>query len=338
MINSNRWHYEKLTRLIVRELRKTHTQKHMSSLLGFKFNQWHKWESGQKTLMWMDFQKIARILKIDLGLAVQTITNSEEKIPNGGIFVKKVIQKYGGGLSNLQTQKKLEISKPALNRIITSKKDVEVAFVFQCLGELSSTLPYLMGCLVENFKDSSIRNAIERSTSQVAIEGTYPWISAIEAFLETDEYQRLEYHSDKEVANYLGISISEAKYGIKLLLENKAIVKEDSKFRLNVKSVDLDTNITDSAKFAKFWTHISLKRYLTKDGVPQSKKGWASRVFPVSEEADKEIRDLTLKLANDIAGILHADQSRVKNKVRIFILHYFDHQEFKRIKITAKNS
>lgn len=330
---STRSNYEALVRLVLREIRQSSTQKLMSEKMGFKFNQWHKWESGQKALKWKDFKKIADEFDLVLDQLMVSITSSDYSIRSGGEFVKLFMQKYSGSYSDQAVLEKLKISKATLNRIISSKNDVEVAFVFQCLGEFSSTLPYFIYSLVRTIKDQSVVSSINQSLTQVNLEGDHPWLSTIEAYLETTQYQNSQTHSNKDIAKHLGLNIADVELGLQLLLNNNAIFKDGGKYKLNIKRVDLETNIIDSARFAKFWTNICLKRYSTFDGVPPSRKGWSSRVFPVSNKADDEIRALMKKMESEMARILQADEKLAKDKVRVFILHYFDQEELQELKL-----
>lgn len=338
MQTANQLRYAKLVRLVIKEIRGKSTQKKMSEKLGYSFNQWHKWESGQKTLMLKDLKKIALELKINLNLPMQIIADVEDfTSKSSGYLVKKIIQKYGG-FNSLQAQKRLSLSKATLHRIVTSRRDVEVAFIFECLGELSSTLPFFISFLAKNYKDSSLREVIYKMTRQVHLEGDFPWLSTIEACLETKQYKKLASHSDKFIANQLGLSTAAVKQGLNLLIENQAITKIADKYELNFKRVDMETSIVDSAKFANFWTRICTKRYNTIDGVPSTRKGWSSRVFPVSEEAHDEIVRLKDRFISDMTSVLQRDSERTKTKVQVFILHFFSNEEFKNLGLIDLNN
>ena len=72
--------YHKLVRLLLKDLRGTATQKQMSSRLGYSYNQWHKWESGQKRLMWNNLEVIASELKLNLDHAKRLVVNQERTV------------------------------------------------------------------------------------------------------------------------------------------------------------------------------------------------------------------------------------------------------------------
>lgn len=86
-------YYDQLVRIFIQEIRSQFTQKKMSEKLGYRYNQWHKWESGQKKLMWTDLLKIAALLKINLDDAIKVITNDKGQGKSSGTLVKSIIHK-----------------------------------------------------------------------------------------------------------------------------------------------------------------------------------------------------------------------------------------------------
>lgn len=216
-----------------------------------------------------------------------------------------------------------------MHRLATAQQDVPVTVVFEFLTEFSSLLPYLIGVLAPQIKEPVFRDEIGRMRSQLHLESEFPWLGAIEAYLETTEYTRLKRHSDRAVAVGLGLSLAEVRQGLNLLATNKTIERLGDKYVLNLKRVDLEADIVGSAKFARYWTEKALSRYSTADGVPHSRRGWSSRVFPVSETARGELRALSQSFVAEMTSILLQDEKREKSKVQVFLMHFFDHQEFK---------
>lgn len=329
MGKEERFNGQALVRYVLSEIRGRATQKEMSTRLGYRFNQWHKWESGQKVLMWADLVRIAEVMGLPLTDAVHVLAGpAAAENENGGFFMRNIFRKFGGyNLS--QVQKKMRISKTTMHRLVTAQQDVPVTFVFEFLMGFSSMLPYLIGVLAPQIQDPIFKKEIARMRSQLRLESEFPWLSAIEAYLETEEYRQLKRHSDRAVAMGLGLSMAEVRQGMSLLLENRTIERLGDKYILSLKRVDLEADIVGSAKFARYWTEKALQRYSTTDGVPSSRRGWSSRVFPVSETARDELRKLTQSFIGEMANILLQDGKREKSRVQVFLMHFFDHQEFK---------
>lgn len=326
---SQRADYERIVRVLLQSLRAKATQKEMSARVGYSFNQWHKWESGQKTLLWSELKKIARALDLDIDTHMQAIGGSGVSLAgSGGNFVKHILDRHGGGPT---IRKKLGVSQTTLYRSLTSKSNVSVAFVFQCIGELTSLLPYFLTAFTKNFTDVKFDTRVRKSVEQPSIEADYPWLSAIEAFLETTHYRNARKHSDALIADQLGLSLSGVKTGLKILLENEMINFVDGKYGLNARRIDF-LNASDSARFARYWNEVAIERFSTPNSIPSSGRGWASRVVPLSEEAHFAIIQLRQKFYNDLSRILQEDGGTEKTRVTVMVDHSFDHTEFKKIK------
>lgn len=78
---------EKTVRSLIRGMRGSRTQLQMSQELGYKFNQWHKWESGQKAVSWEDFKKICANQNIALLQALQASWSSVETLMYKNVFL-----------------------------------------------------------------------------------------------------------------------------------------------------------------------------------------------------------------------------------------------------------
>lgn len=324
--------YHKLVRLLLRDLRGTATQKQMSSRLGYSYNQWHKWESGQKRLMWNNLEVIASELKLNLDHAKRLVVNQERTVGAGGRnFILAIIENYGGPNSIL-AKKKLNLSRAKLYRLKHSKQDVEVGFVFDCIGKLSSTLPGFVDELLKKVKGTAFRDAIQLVKNQVALEVEYPWICLIEACLELDAYKKLPEHSDEFIAKRLGFPIKQVKVELKKLIDSKSIFLKDSKYHLDLKRVDL-SRVEDASRFYKFWTDVCGRRFMTSDGVPHSRAGFAGRVVPISDAAHKEISNLRLKFFDDLNKVFQSDGDRPKGRIMVLVQHILDDQEIKHLRL-----
>lgn len=64
-------------------------------------------------------------------------------------------------------------------------------------------------------------------------ESLFPYISGIHAFINTDEYELYKTHSDEKIALKMGLTETQVKKGIELLLKNQAIKLVNNKYALN---------------------------------------------------------------------------------------------------------
>lgn len=325
-------YYEKITRLLIIELRGKNTQLQMSEKLGFKYNMWAKWESGQKRLMWSEFTVILKVLKINIDFALSEILSKKitTKIPENELL-QEILNKFGG-FQDPNIFKKLQISKSSLYRQLTNTQNISLAFIFHTLDFLSATFPRLLKAILNNPSTPELKKLCSSLDSRYEIEGQYPWISAVEGILDTEDYKKLSKHTDLFIAKKLNISNERVKFALKTLKSVDAIEFKDNKYILLSNNVNF-TDLVTSAKFMKFWTQVALNRFNTPDGVPLPRKGWSMRVYPVSKEAKQKIIKARSKFESELMKIISDDESAHKNQLQVLILHLFDDEEIRDAKL-----
>lgn len=325
-------YYDRITRLIMIELRGKNTQMQMSAKIGFKYNKWAKWESGQKRIMWNEFMAVLNILKINIYIDLSEILNKQItiKTPENEIL-HGILKKYGG-LDDPEIFKKLNISKSTLYRKLTNSQAISLAFFFHLLDFLSSTFPQLLKAILSNPTTPELKKLCSKLDSHFDIEGRYPWISAIEGVLETSEYKNLKKHSDHFIAKKFNISSERVKFALKILINVGAIKFSNNKYILTNNQIDL-TNTVTASKFMKYWTQVALNRFNTPDGVPLPREGWHTKVFSVSREAQQKITDARRRFESEYMKILNQDASTEKDELQVLLLHLFDEEELKNAKL-----
>ena len=60
------FYYENLKYKLLHAVRGEHSQMSLSKSLGYTFNQYHKWETGLKTINLEEFFELCKILEIDI--------------------------------------------------------------------------------------------------------------------------------------------------------------------------------------------------------------------------------------------------------------------------------
>lgn len=321
--------HQRLVRMLLEGVRGERRQNDLSRRLGYRSNQWHKWESGQTAFMWKDLVKVTRTLELPLQEAVDRVIGHRGiAAEDGKAFFVEIWKKYVGNRPN-ETRPGVRISRAKLSRITRGRQDLELALVFGLLDEMSTTLPFFVDALCPSIPEKSIRKELSRFRRQVSDEADVPWACALEAALESRAYQSLRRHDDGTLAEQLGIPKAMVARGLAALRESEAIRLDRGKYVLNSKRVDMDPDIRSSARLARFWTEICLERFNETDGVPASRRGWSYRIFPVSSEARRQLYEAQLEFARKILRIAQEDRDRPKSLIQAVMLHLFDSDEMK---------
>lgn len=331
--------YEALVKKVLIALRGKRTQKEMSAHIGYKFNQWHKWEAGQKKLMWNDLVATAEFLKIQFPTTLSHILGTEIKNLKDGRRVLNALNSKFGRFDHDALKDQLGIPKAKLTRILKGDQQIEAYLIFTFLGEVTDALPTLVEILTPDMNDPQQKDAIKKMSVQRNLEAEFPWLAAIEAILEHRDYKKLSKHDPQFFVDKLGISAAVIEKSIALLEKNGAVELVNNKYQLNQKRVDMEgPTLMESAKLAKFWTKMALERFNTLDGVPASGKGWTYRIFACSREAQLKIKYKMIEFYGDVHKILLDDGLDNIELAQVVMVHFFDNEEFSEIESFKKMS
>lgn len=326
---SHKMDYQWLVQTILKKIRGNRSQTEMDTALGHKFNQWHKWESGQKILRWSELERIDRSLQLHLADHLANFISQTEVGDLNGRNVLQIFRRKFGNLSLKELADYLETHPSKLRRIFMDEQDFEVSLFLKFLGVCTRILPAFLTEFAPGVLPEYFGERVEAFEKQRSLEARFPWLSSIEAAIELRAYKQALTHDLKILSELTGLPEKKIDLGLQLLLENGAIEKEEEKYQLNIKRVDMESGaLADSAALAKYWTEKALHRFDTFDGVPTSRKGWAYRIFPVSNQGQEKIRDLIRGFVGDLHSLLVDDAKYDREHIQVIMLHSFDLQEF----------
>lgn len=325
---SHQVNYQKLTQDLLLVLRGDRAQVDMDRLLGHQFNQWHKWESGQKKFRWKDWVKVNQALGYDLPQLLESFLGQDVSENLQGFHIFNQFRTKFGNLNLHELSRFLETHPSKLRRLLANDQDLEFSLFLKFLGNCSRVLP----AFIEPYSSSRLNPLISRKVKSYSIqrnlEAQFPWLASLEAALELRDYKSSTIHSDVLLANLTGLPVSSVRVGLKLLQDNEAITWSNNKFHLVMKRIDMESpSLFESAQLARHWTEKSLQRFETPDGVPQSKKGFAYRIYPASKKSQQQILEKARQFVGDIHRILNEDADEPKESIDIFLLHMFSLDE-----------
>jgi transcriptional regulator with XRE-family HTH domain len=325
--------YSKTKKEILIVLRGDLSQKDMSLKLGYKFNQYHKWESDLKWLRWDEF--------IDLLLSCHIPYQNTFKLLFSYDGDPKDLKKFFSVLCAGRTMREVGAivghNEAIIRRWIKNDISPSVETVFKLINELTNGFFEFVNQLVDITKIPSLKLKYQELMAQKLVEIQYPFASAIEACLQLEEYKNLLAHSDKWIANRILVSESLVKKTLSLLLKAGTIIKKDNKYHINNPWISVPgLTLEQVAKVDHYWTQRCLDRYKSPNGVPYSPEGQSTnirsfRISPVSTKCAKDIQQVLIETSKQILKIIQSDTHK-KDKVAVYVSHFFDVQDIHWVK------
>lgn len=323
--------YSSIKKELLIALRGNLTQKEMSEKLGFKFNQYHKWESDIKWLRWDEFIDILEVSNAPYKTAFQLVLAYCENPKN----TKLLFESLCSNLSMKEIGQLVGHSESIVRRWMTKDISPSLETILKLINDRTNNLYEFINQLVDIEKIPTLNSKYQLVLKQKMVEIQYPFASAIEAAIQLGDYKKLETHSDKWISDRILVSEDLVKKAIAALLSAETLIKVDNKYKINNAWIQVQgLTLAQIAKIDHYWTGRCLDRYKGPDGVPyipdsEINSNYRSfRVTPLSEKAALEIQHLLKKTSSEILKIIKNDKEPY-NRIGIYVSHFFDVKDIK---------
>lgn len=309
---------------ILRSFRGKRSQLWMSRQLGFKYNQYHKWESNRVRMSWKQFVACCKLSNIQLSdiLFKRFMYKGEPDDTKAllGILLKNTIKK--------DIAKKLNCSPSLFSKLLHGQSMPSVEQVLQIVYSVSNRLfDFIKDITPKNEKYPQL---ILDELSQREKEQDYtlnnPYAPVIIRILETEEYENLEAHSSTYIANTLNLSVKQVDSYIKSLSDFGLIQKSNnSKYNPVNKSLNLSNHFSNYIEFKKFWLkeQIDMLSTIQSSGsYPESCYG-GTMIMTVNDTSFEQIKNASFRYASEIMSIVHSDLNRGNHNKILCMHHHF---------------
>lgn len=320
--------YENIKFKLLKSIRGSHTQIEVSRMLGFSFNQYSKWESGEKALSLFEFIDIGKVLKLDLGKMFKILfVISLDGIDEKDLF--KIIYTKIGPADKSELADLLNVSQPTLYRWLNGNGILEFSLFLMWIDNRTQ---YLVDALSSLIGNSKTRNILFEETKVITrLRNSYyqyPYMPVVQYFFTTSRYKSLPDKSPCYIAQETGLTVKEVEDSIDVLLQLKIIKKVESHYENSLSTTNLgNMDMQGSARFAKYWTEKAVKRFDTDTGIPintgDTSNMWLFRVIPVPEELDAEVKSRIALCFSEIFNLVSNSELPATN-VKSVICHYYN--------------
>ncbi len=312
----------------LRELRGVRTQRELSQLLGFSFNQVGKWESGVTHFKWRDLFGLCEALKVPFeqyfreqfwsfsGEFRPSLTAEEIWTQLQGLGAPWV---PGGSISqDVLRQRK------TLKRWASMEQGPDLVEVFQVLDKVPSMLVSFVSYFVDVEKMPSLAPAYEQFVRAMDLVGRQPLCVFVNAALQLSSYRSLSRHCDEVLAQAIGCSQKEARSTLMLMQSHGLIFFDGKKFHPSV--FDFSFSAVRKRKLrilTKFSTQMAADRYPLEPLTKKSPSTSSVRVNALSQKAAGEIMGLVSQFHHQVAQVVERDRGFNKEVVQVVLVHSF---------------
>lgn len=300
MSQSGNMQYQQVVSSILRKIRGSTSQGHLSAKLGLKHNHVYKWESGIRKMQWSDFVKLCSLKKIDLQPLFFELYSFDGDVISFATICKQIMMDF----PSQSLSKQLGVSKFRIDSWRSGKGPFYFHDLICILDKFSHNLAefslYFLGLEEVNRLNIDLNDYEMRK-----FEAEYPIISLVLRILETDDHMSFAQASSRFVAQMTGLADTE----VKSLLDKASALgfvskKGDKYFSENL---HIDIRGIKAAKQRRFWIEKAL-HFLDEGKLVAPDSIFGNIVYCISKEGQNKILDEYLKFYNSARGIIEKDR------------------------------
>jgi hypothetical protein len=290
--------------------------------MGYSFDKVRRWQNGSKQLRWNEFCDLCAQLKVPLfetfGFSLGIIFHQKED----ALGIVENLKIFSRIESSNELAKQMHVSLSALKRYLAQETYPDIEFVL----EMIDLRPHFL----ENFVDRLLGRTPMKERSFISL----PWAVAVANAAALPSHQGLPEHSNRWIADFLGISETQVEQAIELMMNLELIEKKGPHYGPTLSrtiALNQQTNPLDYAKFIRFWMKRSESRFATSNGEPINRLRGPNkdvfRIFSASPTTSKKITEILVRTEQEIHDLLQ-QKTDEKTDVRILLMHHFSGQDF----------
>lgn len=294
--------FEAISRELLRARRGARTQKSLSKALGFKSNVVFAWESGRDALFADVFFRVVLISGQEGGLIPFLKGHSLEEL-KGEEACAHYLRALLTGRTQAEVASQLGASRYRLGRWMGGQTRIPLWVLLHVIQLTTLSLFEFLECLVDPTELPSVAESYREMRVVRQASSENPWSHAILQLLGTRNFQEKCRHEEGTFASRLGMSVSEERVSLKLLIDSGQIEKCGGRYR-RIRNLNIDTRAypEQTRQLASFWMRLGAEKVLTRGNGK-----FAFNTFSISEAGHQRLRDLQSTYFREMRSIVAED-------------------------------
>ncbi len=322
--------YQQIKHQILDSILEDRNTSALSLKLGYSFDKVRRWQNGSKQLRWNEFCDLCQQLKVPLyetlGFSLGIVFHKKED----ALGIVENLKVFSRISSIQELAKRMHVSLSAVKRYLAQETYPDIEFVLELIDQRPMFL--------ENFVDRLLGRTPAKDRNFL----TFPWTAAVANAAGLPAHQALPEHSNKWIADFIGIREQQVQQSIDLMLELNMIEKRGTHYGptlSRVIAVNRESSAQDYSRFIRHWVKRADARFATTTGEPinrlQGPNKDAFRIFAASPSTSKKVTDIIVKAEQEIHDLLQQVQDE-RTDVRVLLMHHFSAQDFQNMAETGQ--
>ncbi|MGZ3742107.1 MAG: DUF4423 domain-containing protein [Bdellovibrionota bacterium] len=297
---------------ILRVIRGKLTASALSRKLGYKFNQFSRWESGEKRLLWTDFVAICKVRRLPLREQIILFLGYEGDLLDTAALTKTLL----GGKSIDEASKATKLDRSRISRWLRGKAPPTFLDIYTLLGSTVNVLSFLEP--IVNLQEVPILAAdyaVLRQQRELAF--ALPYLDALMEAMIVRRYMELNKHDSKALGAIAGIPAEAVDRALTALEAVGMVEKKSGKYSAIEIGIDYRVDRSRMMKVLLHWLNETTRALGRLGDKPLDGSLVAFSVFSLSRENHEK----ALSLFREFNRAIHTLGSEEQGpKEKVFVL------------------
>jgi transcriptional regulator with XRE-family HTH domain len=324
--------YPQIAQEILKRIRGSRTQIETSRILGFHYNQYHKWESGDRQIKWDQFIMVCEAFQVQIEgtLRYMLLYILKKFDPANAPDILSQFLKISGRNDLDVLARRLHTHQSSIRRWLNGSVMPDLGTVLQFFD------------LEKDFLDAFIRRIFEVAPGEATYSKSanieearlqffsfFPWGLVILAALEVQQFQNLKSEKLPELARFVGIDNEILKMSLSLMVRLGIVEIEKECYQLKIHFFNLNNlNKEELVRPCQYWTEKIDRRMKIRemgggDRLPPKTLLFSDyRMVSITKESEDLINAAMAEFIGKVKAI-HENQKGPREKVACLLIHHY---------------
>ncbi len=303
---------------LLKALRGRRSQNQINRKLGFTYNQVSRWETGQKRILWQDFIKLAK----SCGCNLQKVFYSTFLYLGDVKDPLAIIKHLTGSAKVAHIAGLAGVSRFKAARWLKKKTEPTLDEILSLMTETKRVI--FISNMVDMKMMPSLSKAYNKYLAMKELLLRFPVASGVYCCFELGQYRNQEKHVHGLVARMTGITKSEEKEIIELLVKAGKIIRRNGKyFHLEpFLTRDAGGDFLSGLVSKLYWSKRAIE-YMEKLSEPDFHSLFQYQVFNIGQQAYEKIIERASFFEKEVLSII-ANHHEAKTCTKIVNFQIMD--------------
>lgn len=328
--------YTLAKRQLLHCLRGDEKQEDVSRRLGFRFNQYGKWESGFKQMKWKEFLFVCARFERDIKTALRDLgLASDGQSLSAKLIVRALLKKNGLDL-NQESAEKLGIGKTLLKRLVKGDAEPSLEFIFKLFDFTPGYLAFFTTRILDGEELEIFAKEIKELRAVDSLLAENPQLVILIGALHLKQNQQNSPLFIEALSKSMGSSVKECEKYLSLAMKNGLIEFKNQTYQLKpISSTQMLFASQDHGiRYLRSLARLGDSRTDPETGHFKNSTGnpnyFFSGLYSLSKEQSQQIAEILMEAAGKIEAVCAKKTTHSPpTDLRLVHFNYFDLRDLK---------